>query len=240
MHSGSRFLGKQTAEYWQRVAVKRMKERSAYFYKNKMNVIKTLYPKYEWEDLLRKARIDSEITIPRGLEYLEGEDMYNYMIDSIFNYFYAILSREKMSDTVRNILPNNDVLESISTIHNYVNHEDFIIRKGAVTAYQGQKFILPFNFEDGTLICEGKGNSEWNFSAPHGAGRIYSRTVAKKVLKAEPVQERLTKKGIHTSVLPLDELPGAYKPAKVIEEAIEPTATIIHRIKPIITFKSKK
>jgi RNA-splicing ligase RtcB len=98
--------------------------------------------------------------------------------------------------------------------------------------------IIPFNMEDGTLICEGKSNPEWNYSAPHGAGRLFSRGDAKRKLKLDKAKADMKAKGIYSSVNPLDEVRSAYKPAEVIEQAIGPTATIVHRIRPLMNFKA--
>jgi tRNA-splicing ligase RtcB (3'-phosphate/5'-hydroxy nucleic acid ligase) len=100
--------------------------------------------------------------------------------------------------------------------------------------------VIPFNMEDGLLICEGKSNAEWNFSAPHGAGRLGSRAWAKKKFSASVVEKRMLDKGIYTSAVPVDEVKEAYKDPKIIENAIEPTAKIIDRVIPILNLKSKK
>ena len=125
----------------------------------------------------------------------------------------------------------------ICTNHNFISFDDFIIRKGAVPSYKGKKMIIPFNMEDGILICEGKSNPEWNYSAPHGAGRVGSRAWAKKNLSKPDAEHRMKQKKIYCSKLPADELRDAYKPASVIEDAIEPTATIIDRLIPLIAMK---
>lgn len=240
VHSGSRYLGKQNAEHWQRVAVSRLITRREAFSSEAINQIKDKYPPKEWNSRIKSVKNEAEINTPRGLEYLVGDDMYGYLVDNVFVYHYSARNRYEMARRVLSLVNDNEVLETVHTVHNYVNHLDFIIRKGAVSAKKGEYFVLPFNFEDGILICEGKGNPEWNYSAPHGAGRIYSRTKAKAMLKVDPVRERLETKGIYASVLPLDELPEAYKPAAEIEAAINPTASIIHRIKPIMNLKARK
>jgi RNA-splicing ligase RtcB len=128
----------------------------------------------------------------------------------------------------------------VETIHNYISFDDHIIRKGAIASYVNQKMVIPFNMRDGLLICEGKSNNEWNNSAPHGAGRVFSRSQAKDVFTLEEYQK--TMNGIFsTSVVEstLDESPMAYKDAAVIEKAIEPTANIILRVKPIYNVKAK-
>ena len=126
----------------------------------------------------------------------------------------------------------------IETIHNYIDPKDNIIRKGAIRSYIGEKMIIPFNMRDGILICEGKSNPEWNFSAPHGAGRVYSRAKAKAELNLEKFENDMN--GIFSTSVgsgTLDECPDAYKDSKIIEEAIQPTATIIDRIIPIHNMK---
>jgi len=115
-----------------------------------------------------------------------------------------------------------------------------MIRKGAISSYEGEEMIIPFNMEDGLLICTGKSNPDWNFSAPHGAGRLFSRSKAKTLFSSEEVMERMHEKGIHTSTVPADEVKEAYKDPKMIEEAIEPTAEIINRVKPILNLKDGK
>ena len=128
----------------------------------------------------------------------------------------------------------------IETVHNYIDFRDNIIRKGAISSYIGERMIIPFNMRDGILICEGKSNPEWNYSAPHGAGRVMSRTKAKESIDLE--EYKLSMSGIYsTSVCQstLDEAPQAYKPMEEIIEAIKPTVDIIDIIKPEYNFKSK-
>jgi tRNA-splicing ligase RtcB len=177
------------------------------------------------------------------LAYLTGDDMFGYLTDMVFAQQYASTNRETMANIIEDILniKHNDQIE---TSHNFMDFQDFIIRKGAVRSYKGERIIIPFNMEDGLIICEGKSNPEWNFSAPHGAGRVSSRGDIKRKMKKTSsqkiVQERMMKKGIYTSAVPLDETKEAYKDPKIIEEAIEPTATIIDRALPVLNMKSKK
>jgi len=130
--------------------------------------------------------------------------------------------------------------DTVHTIHNYINFEDWIIRKGAVSARQGERMLIPFNMEDGILICEGKGNEEWNFSAPHGAGRLHGRKAMKlrKDINTKNIRKRMNDKGIYLSVVPKDEVKEAYKDPKFIEDAIAPTATIVDRLTPTLTLKA--
>ena len=131
----------------------------------------------------------------------------------------------------------NDCLEVIHSIHNFIDFNDWIIRKGAIRSYVGEKMIIPFNMEDGILICEGKSNAEWNFSAPHGAGRLFSRKQAKAEINIDEANNRMVEKDIYFSKLPIDETRDAYKPASIIEDNIGPTATIVNRIRPVLTMK---
>ena len=173
-----------------------------------------------------------------SLAYLTGDDMFGYLTDMIFVQNYAQLNRSYMMLFILEAIEYPKVVkDKISTNHNFINFDDFIIRKGAISSYNNQRMIIPFNMLDGILICEGKTNEEWNFSAPHGAGRVGSRRWAKENLSLEEAEKQMKEKDIYFSKLPLDETSGAYKNSKIIESSIEPTATIIDRLKPIISMK---
>jgi len=177
----------------------------------------------------------------KTLSYLTGDDMFGYLTDMVFAQHYAQANRDAMAIIVLNVfdMECNDMIE---TSHNFIDFRDFIIRKGAIRSYKGEEVVIPFNMEDGLLICEGKSNPEWNYSAPHGAGRISSRSSIKKKMKQtssqELIKERMKNKGIYTSLVPLDETKEAYKDPKIIEEAIAPTATIIDRAIPVLNIKA--
>jgi len=173
------------------------------------------------------------------LAYLEGADMYYYLVDMIIAQHYAHHNRYEMAKQILNIL-NVKPIDTIECIHNYVNFNDFIMRKGAVSSYNGERLIIPFNMEDGILICEGLSNEEWNNSAPHGSGRIGPRKLAKEKNNKEEASDRMKVKGIYASVIPIDETKEAYKDPKIIEDAIAPTAKIINRLRPILACKDKK
>lgn len=241
IHSGSRNLGYKACDYWQNIAIERRHERLG-LRKDKateIERIKQTYPKREWNRHIKKLNVDlKRMLASDGLEYLEGEDMFGYLIDSIFTYHYARLSRRIMATVVSELIGAPEPIDSISTVHNYVDYKDFIIRKGAIGSYENEKMVIPFNMEDGLLICEGKSNAEWNFSAPHGAGRLFSRGDAKRKLDGKAAEASMKEKGIYSSVVPVDECRSAYKPAAVIEAAIEPTATIIHKVRPLMNFKA--
>lgn len=173
------------------------------------------------------------------LSYLMGDDMFEYLVDLLIAQTYAFTNRLIIMTRITNALDikNSQIKDIVSSVHNFIDFQDFIIRKGAIASRANEKIVIPFNMEDGTLICKGKGNADWNYSAPHGAGRIGSRRWAKENLSNEDAKIRMEEKGIYCSKLPTDELKGAYKDPKFIEDAIEPTAEIIDRIRPIISCK---
>lgn len=177
-----------------------------------------------------------------ALAYLTGQDAFGYLTDMVVAQTYAEYNRFYMANHILKACGldfDTHVKHIIETNHNFIDFDDFIIRKGAIRSYVGEQMIIPFNMEDGILICEGKSNPEWNFSAPHGAGRVGSRSWAKKNLNLEDAKHRMEKKDIYFSTLPKDELKGAYKDPKIIEDAIEPTAVIIDRIKPVLAMKDR-
>jgi RNA-splicing ligase RtcB len=158
----------------------------------------------------------------------------------IFAQHYASLNRKMMMEIILSSLGDVKAVDSLETVHNFIDFEDWIIRKGAIRSYEGERMIIPFNMRDGILLCEGKSNGEWNCSAPHGAGRVMSRSEAKKRVSLDAFEETMS--GIYsTSVCrgTLDESPFAYKDSVLIEEAIEPTAKIVNRIIPVYNFKDK-
>jgi len=203
VHSGSRNLGKQVAEYWQKVAV------------------------------------DScDASVPKDLCYLTGEAREGYLHDMEICQKYASLNREVISNLIVNFMfVGIQNIGRFETIHNYVSQG--MIRKGAVSAKKDEIFIVPINMRDGSLICVGKGNEDWNLSAPHGAGRLMGRNVAKKTLDLDEFVSSM--KGVYSSTVgasTLDEAPNAYKSMQTIVDDIAPTADIIEVIKPIYNFKA--
>ena len=170
------------------------------------------------------------------LSYLIEKEMFDYLVDMVVAQTWADDNRRKMARIFHSIF-KNDCLEVIHSIHNFIDFNDWIIRKGAIRSYVGEKMIIPFNMEDGILICEGKSNAEWNFSAPHGAGRLFSRKQAKAEINIDEANNRMVEKDIYFSKLPIDETRDAYKPASIIEDNIGPTATIVNRIRPVLTMK---
>ena len=243
LHSGSRNLGLKVANYWQRKAKENLVERYRVDFQAEIERIKLTYPMDKWDEMIKAAK---NPPTPTGLEYLEGKDMYGYLHDMCFCYTYALHNLIEMASIVLEILNKPPYLvmndSNVYTVHNYIDYEDFIIRKGAVRSIVGQKMIIPFNMEDGLLICEGKSNEEWNCSAPHGAGRIRARGELNRdeSVDTRKIRDRMNEKGIFLSVVPKDEIKEAYKDPKFIEEAIAPTATILDRVKPALTLKAKE
>jgi len=242
IHSGSRNFGLKICNYWQ----------------GKARKILTQDKKAELEAIINNARIEFK-TEPRkiketiaaartemhlgeninmnGCEWLEGDNASSYLFDMIFAQVYADMNREHMIRLIEDIL-GIDRIDEIITVHNFIDFKDFVIRKGAIRSYKDERMIIPFNMRDGILVCEGKSNEEWNFSAPHGAGRLMSRSQAKKKLILDDFQTQM--EGIYSTSVglgTLDEAPNAYKDAKIIEDAIGPTAIIIDRIRPIHNMK---
>ena len=241
IHTGSRNFGYKICSYWQKIASKEMMKKRTVALKERIEILKT---KHSGEELGKKVK---ELKVELGLDnvqqgeldYLEGDNVIKYLYDMIFASTYANVNRTIISIIIDKIL-GKDNFHSIETVHNYIDFQDLIIRKGAVRSYIGEKFILPFNQEDGLLICEGKSNPEWNFSAPHGSGRALARGVAKRTLDLKVYQEGMKNAGVYSSSIgmnTLDESKAAYKDSAMIEKAIEPTATIIDRIKPFLNLK---
>lgn len=179
---------------------------------------------------------------PYSLSYLDGVDFDSYLNDIIVAQRFASTNRYYIARIIVDLLSLPlSLIENYSfeTVHNYIDPTTLILRKGAVEAKAGQQLLVPLNMRDGSLICVGKGNPEWNFSAPHGAGRILSRTQAKKELNLDDFVSQM--EGIYSSSITLstlDESPDAYKKTEHIIEAIEPTAKIVKRIMPTYNFKA--
>lgn len=235
IHSGSRYLGKKICEYWQDIASKKEYKD----FTEVINYIKTIYPKNDWNTRIKEYKEKMNKVKNSELDFLENkEDIDGYLSDMYFAQYYASMNRHIIMNSILFILGVSKTKNIIETVHNYIDPQDGIIRKGAIRSYIGEAMIIPFNMRDGVLICEGKSNPDWNFSAPHGAGRIYSRSKAKEELNLEKF-ERDMSDIFSTSVCrsTLDESPDAYKDSSVIEKAIEPTAKILDRITPIHNMK---
>ncbi|QOR34275.1 RtcB family protein [Clostridium sp. 'deep sea'] len=210
IHSGSRNFGLKVAEYHQKKA------------------------KHICEGLTKNN------ILPKELAYLTGEDMSNYLHDMQVAIEFADFSRKIMSKKIVGFLQlNYSDLDKFTTIHNYINLKDKIIRKGAISAHNNEKVIIPLNMRDGSLIAIGKGNENWNYSAPHGAGRVLSRKAAKEKLSLDKFKHEM--RNVFTTSISkktLDESPMAYKGINQITDFITETIQIVDQIKPIYNFKA--
>jgi RNA-splicing ligase RtcB len=243
IHTGSRNLGKQVAEYHQSVAISNLKGKNKRKEATERMIAELKEQGREQEISQKIKELDIRFPdIPNELCYLEGEERDSYLNDMRICQAFARMNRARIMHTILDGVGIDSMLTHASffeTVHNYIDESDDIIRKGSVSAREGEKLIIPLNMRDGSLICVGKGNPDWNFSAPHGAGRLYSRTAAKKAFSVEEYQKQMN--GIYTTSADestLDECPMAYKPAQEIINAISPTVDIVKHIKPIYNFKA--
>ena len=239
VHSGSRNFGKRVCEYWQNVAFKNHNRKLTTELKNGIEEIKKQYHDSEIEKQIKELKVTLGVGIPSGLEYLEGDDYFGYLEDMMFAQYYAQLNRKIIIDTICRECKFEQI-ESIDSVHNYMDFEDMIIRKGAIRSYENEALVIPLNMRDGILICIGKSNIDWNYSAPHGAGRLMSRSEAKKQLSMDKFQTDML--GVYSNINEklLDECPEAYKNSSEIIEQIEPTVHIIDKIKTIYNIKSSE
>lgn len=241
IHCGSRNFGKEICEYHQGVAKKNLDDKRKIDLSGEIENIKNSGDKQTIAKRIAELKKNSGVSFDgvniNGMEYLEGQDAMNYFFDMIFTQVYAKFNRARILENISKAL-GCKIKDQVECIHNYINFDDLIIRKGAISSYIGNRMIIPFNMAEGLLICEGKSNPDWNFSAPHGAGRLMSRGDASRNIDLEKFKYSM-KDVVSTSVCKstLDEAPQAYKSAKMIENAIEPTVRIIDRVKPILNLK---
>ncbi len=241
VHSGSRHAGLEIANYYQEEAWKQLNG-------NRQSDIWAMIEQMkaegrEKEILERKNAMMSQVLtdIPKELAYVSGYLFDDYLNDMGILQHFAMLNRKAMVDVILRCMhvKSSDIADQFTTIHNYIDLDNMILRKGAVSAQKGKKLLIPINMRDGSLICIGKGNEDWNYSAPHGAGRILSRSQARKSLNLEDFKSEMA--GIYTTTATLDtidEAPMAYKPMDEIVGNIGPTVDIVNVIKPIYNFKA--
>ena len=243
IHSGSRNLGTQVAEHYQQIAVDLNVGKEDYF-RSRDEIIRTYKEQGRRAEIegalkaLKAAFIAKTPTLPHDLCYLYGAFMEDYLHDVDICQRFALRNRERMAEIILSKC-GWTAIWSFQTIHNYIDVSEMILRKGAVSAKAGERLLVPINMRDGSLLCVGKGNEDWNCSAPHGAGRLMSRSAAFERLTMEEYTRQMA--GIYsTCVLPdtLDESPMAYKSIDEIVENIQPTAEILCRIRPIYNFKA--
>ena len=237
IHSGSRNLGVRVCNYYQGKAVKEMTDISS----RVRELIARLKAEGRAREISEAIKTIVRPEVKKELAYFSGESLTAYLHDMAIAQEYARLNRETMLGIIcraMGITPDN----LFQTIHNYIEQdgEEVILRKGAVSAKAGETLIIPINMRDGSLICVGKGNSDWLCSAPHGAGRLMSRTAAQASITLEQFEASM--QGIYTTSVcagTIDESPMAYKPMQEIIECVEPTVIIQKIIKPIYNFKAK-
>lgn len=249
IHTGSRNLGKQVADYYQNLAYELMSGKDD-LYEKQTALIE------EYKAAGRKSEIQIAIkelhrnfrakipNIPKDLCYLEGKYREQYLHDMKICQEFAYFNRLTIAQIICNHMGwgvDMDMPDYFETIHNYIDHDSNIVRKGAIAANKGQRVLIPMNMRDGCILGVGKGNEDWNCSAPHGAGRLMSRTKARETLSMSDYTHSMD--GIFTTSVSsdtIDEAPMAYKPAEEIIKYIEPTVEILRILKPVYNFKASE
>nr|DAV95014.1 MAG TPA: tRNA-splicing ligase RtcB [Bacteriophage sp.] len=249
IHTGSRNLGKQVADYYQNLAFELMSGKDK-LYEEQDRLIK------EYKSAGRKSEIQSAIAelhrnfkavnpnIPKDLCYLEGKYREDYLHDMRICQKFAYINRVMIAQIICNHMGwgvDADMPDYFECIHNYIDHDSNIVRKGAISAKYGEKVLIPINMRDGCIIGTGKGNEDWNCSAPHGAGRVMSRTKAKELVSLEEFEKAMD--GIYTTSVnqsTIDESPMAYKTLDEIVENIKDTVDVLAIIKPVYNFKASE
>lgn len=238
IHTGSRHLGIEICKYYQKLAYTKLKKN------NNKKQIAEIIERLKAEN--RQSEIESTIKelvkntpiIPENLCYVENEDFDNYIHDMRIAQHFAVINRQAIANNIIKYM-NWYIVSEFETIHNYIDCDNMILRKGSVSAKLGEKLIIPINMRDGSLICIGKGNPDWNYSAPHGAGRIMSRSQARQNVSMEEYTDSM--KDIYSTCISeatIDESPMVYKPIDEIKSNIKDTVDIIDTIKPIYNFKA--
>lgn len=241
VHSGSRHAGLEIAEYYQEMAWNQLNQKTKADLDAMIAELKATGRQSEIEEKRIEMNAQIKTAIPKDLAYVSGYLFDDYINDMKIMQKFAALNRKAMIDTISIGLriKKEDLIEQFTTIHNYIDIENMILRKGAVSAKKGEKLLIPINMRDGSLVCLGKGNKDWNCSAPHGAGRVMSRMKAKRQLRMEEFKAQMS--GIYSTTVSketLDEAPMAYKTMDDIVNNINPTAHIEKIIKPIFNFKA--
>ena len=249
INTGSRNLGKQVADYYQNLAFELMSGKDK-LYEEQDRLIK------EYKSAGRKSEIQSAIAelhrnfkavnpnIPKDLCYLEGKYREDYLHDMRICQKFAYINRVMIAQIICNHMGwgvDADMPDYFECIHNYIDHDSNIVRKGAISAKYGEKVLIPINMRDGCIIGTGKGNEDWNCSAPHGAGRVMSRTKAKELVSLEEFEKSMD--GIYTTSVnqsTIDESPMAYKTLDEIVENIKDTVDVLAIIKPVYNFKASE
>lgn len=238
VHSGSRHLGVEVAKYYQEAGYKALSDVKTNDIQEIIMQLKLQGRQPEISTAVNEYKAKHQTKIPKSLTYVSGALFNDYIHDMEIVQAFAKVNRFAILDEIQKGMGINDA-ERFSTIHNYIDTGSMILRKGAVSARKGEQLLIPLNMRDGSLICIGKGNEDWNFSAPHGAGRLMSRAAAKCTFSVDDFRREMS--GIYTTSAnqgTLDECPMAYKSMDAIVDNIGPTVEIVKVIKPIYNFKA--
>ena len=243
IHSGSRNLGKQVAEWHQNRAVDLHMGKDAFF-RERDEIIRTYKEQGRRSEIQQKLKemeraFEGQVlSVPPDICWLTGTYLADYLHDVEICQRFARVNRELMAEILLRETGLTAV-DAFHTIHNYIDTDEMILRKGAIAAHAGERVLIPINMRDGSVLAVGKGNPEWNFSAPHGAGRLMSRSEAREKLRMEDFTASM--EGVYTtSVKPetIDESPMAYKSLKDIVDVIRDTVDIVEIIRPVYNFKA--
>ncbi len=235
IHSGSRHLGLEVANYYQEAGYRVLKEAATRDAEDMRDYAQEVFTGSRSGAELNYA---GRTRIPRQLAYVSGSLLEQYLHDMKIVQYFAELNRQAMVDEIVKGMKLH-IVDQFATVHNYIDTDAMILRKGAVSAAKGEKLLIPMNMRDGSLICTGKGNDDWNQSAPHGAGRLMSRSAAKESFTVSEYKNQMA--GIYTTSVnrgTLDECPMAYKGMEEIVNRIGDTVEIVQRIKPVYNFKA--
>lgn len=238
VHSGSRHLGVEVAKYYQEEGYKVLNRSDDASVKEMIDRMKAEGRQKEIRKERKKLKNTKRTDIPKALAYVSGELFDRYIHDMKIVQRFAALNRQAMTDEILRGMKLH-AEERFTTIHNYIDTDSMILRKGAVSAQKGEQLLIPVNMRDGSLICVGKGNEDWNCSAPHGAGRLMSRSEAKQSFTVSEFKKQM--ENVYTTSVnreTLDECPMAYKGMENILDNIGPTADVVRIIRPVYNFKA--
>ena len=238
IHSGSRHLGVEVAGYYQKRGYDRLNQCDEAAMRRLAEELRAAGKQRQIETELTKWKSTKRTAVPRHLAYVEGQDFENYLHDMEIVQAFAELNRRAIADQIVKSMKLH-VVDDFTTVHNYIDIKSRILRKGSVSAQKGERLLIPINMRDGSLLCIGKGNEDWNCSAPHGAGRLMSRAEAKQSFTVSEFKKQMT--GIYTTSVgadTLDECPMTYKSMENIVNNISPTVEIVSVMKPIYNFKA--
>jgi RNA-splicing ligase RtcB len=243
IHSGSRHIGLEVAEWYQEEAWNQLNRKRKIDIDAEIQRLKAGGRSQEIQSRIQEIREQVLVDIPKALAFVTGNLFDDYLNDMKITQFFAVMNRKAMMNVILEGLDISDisVYDHFTTIHNYIDTDSMILRKGAVSARSGEKLLIPINMRDGSLVCEGLGNADWNYSAPHGAGRLMSRSKAFQTLNLDDFKRQMD--GIYSTSISrdtLDESPMAYKTMDDIVSNIEPTARILKVIKPEYNFKASE